>query len=249
MFCIPTRPTCVEMQNTACPDGGLACTSADYRRTVSEPLPRYSAFAGRSLSRLAGLSDGVFAVAMTLLVLDLKVPSAQDVHTDARLGQLLVALGPRVLTYLLSFLTLGIFWIGQQTQLDMHVERADRTLSWLHIAFLCAVTTMPFSTALLAEFIHLRLPVGVYWLNLLVLGLLLYLALGHAERAGLLADDADPRVLAAQRRRILGYQSAYAAAAALCLIDPYVSIVALVLLQLHSVLAPPRPRRARRRAA
>jgi Endosomal/lysosomal potassium channel TMEM175 len=80
---------------------------------VSTP-PRYSVFAGRSLGRLAGLSDGVFAVAMTLLVLDLKVPSAGGVESEGDLGHLLVALGPRVLTYLLSF-TLGIFWIGQQT--------------------------------------------------------------------------------------------------------------------------------------
>ena len=204
--------------------------------------PRYSSFAGQRLSRLAGLSDGVFAVAMTLLVLDLKVPSAEGVASEADLAHLLAALGPRVVTYLLSFLTLGIFWIGQQTQLNMHISRADRTLSWLHIAFLCAVTTMPFSTGLLAEFIDLRLPVVVYWLNLLLLGLLLYLALRHAQRAGLLTDDADPAVIAAQRRRILGYQAAYAVAAVLCLIGPFVSIVALFLLQLHSVIAPPRPR-------
>ena len=212
---------------------------------MSSP-PRYSTFAGRSRERLAGLSDGVFAVAMTLLVLDLKVPSAEGVHTEADLAHLLAALGPRVLTYLTSFLTLGIFWIGQQTQLNTHLQRADRTLSWLHIAFLCAVTTMPFSTALLAEFIHLRLPVGVYWLNLLLLGLLLYLALGHAERAGLLTADADPAVIAAQRRRIVGYQAAYAVAALLCVVDAYVSIAALVLLQLHSVVAPRRPRLPRR---
>ena len=172
--------------------------------------------------------------------------AADGGETEADLPHLLAALGPRVLTYLLSFLTLGIFWIGQQTQLNMHVERADRTLSWLHIAFLCAVSTMPFSTALLAEFIELRLPVGVYWLNLLLLGLLLHLGLRHAERAGLLSDDADPAVIDAQRRRILGYQAAYAVAAALCVIDTYVSIAALVLLQLHSVVAPPRPRWPRR---
>ena len=238
------------MQNTGCRDGGLAPTGAHYRRAVSSspstsPL-RYSAFAGRSLSRLAGLSDGVFAVAMTLLVLDLKVPAADGVRSDADLAHLLAAQGPRVLTYLLSFLTLGIFWMGQQTQLSMHIERADRTLSWLHIAFLCAVSTMPFSTSLLAEFVHLRLPVAVYWGNLFLLGLLLYLALRHAERGGLLSDDADPAVIAAQRRRILGYQAAYAVAAALCVTNAYVSIVALVVLQLHSVIAPRRPRWSRR---
>jgi len=100
---------------------------------------------------------------------------------------------------------------------------------------------MPFSTALLAEFSHFRLPVVVYWVNLLVLGLFLYLALSHAERAGLFTDDVDMATIAAQRRRIVGYQAAYAIAAALCLFDPFVSVVALVLLQLHSVIAPRLP--------
>jgi uncharacterized membrane protein len=206
---------------------------------------RYSEFAGRSLGRLAGLSDGVFAVAMTLLVLDLMVPSAEGVATEADLARLLAELAPRLLPYLTSFLTLGIFWIGQQTQLNTHLGRADRALSWLHLGFLCAVTTMPFSTALLAEFSHFRLPVVVYWVNLLVLGLFLYLALSHAERAGLFTDDVDMATIAAQRRRIVGYQAAYAIAAALCLFDPFVSVVALVLLQLHSVIAPRLPRLGR----
>jgi uncharacterized membrane protein len=211
------------------------------------PPRRYSEFAGRSLDRLAGLSDGVFAVAMTLLVLDLKVPAADGVASEADLAHLLGEQVPRLLPYFISFLTLGIFWIGQQTQLNTHLERADRALSWLHLGFLCAVTTMPFSTALLAEFPSFRLPVGVYWLNLLVLGVLLYLALTHAQRAGLLSADADPAVISAQFRRIIGYQAAYAVAALLCFIAPFVSIVALVILQLHSVIAPPRPRLPARR--
>jgi len=213
---------------------------------VSSPQ-RYSAFAGRSLDRLAGLSDGVFAVAMTLLVLDLKVPAADGVASEADLARLLGEQAPRLLPYLISFLTLGIFWIGQQTQLNTHLERADRVFSWLHLGFLCAVTTMPFSTALLAEFPGLRLPVGVYWVNLLMLGVLLYLALAHAERAGLLTGDADPAAISAQRKRIVGYQAAYAVAALLCFISPFTSIVALVLLQLHSVIAPRRPRLPARR--
>ena len=182
---------------------------------------------------------------MTLLVLDLKVPSAEGVATEDDPAHLLAELAPRLLPYLTSFLTLGIFWIGQQTQLNTHLARADRALSWLHLGFLCAVTTMPFSTALLAEFSHFRLPVVVYWVNLLVLGLFLYLALSHAERAGLFTDDVDMATIAAQRRRIVGYQAAYAIAAALCLFNPFVSVVALVLLQLHSVIAPRLPRLGR----
>jgi len=76
------------------------------------------------------LSDGIFAVAMTLLVLDLRVPATQVIHSDHDLWRALITLSPRLLTYLLSFLTLGIFWVGQQTQLN-HLVRSNRDLAWV----------------------------------------------------------------------------------------------------------------------
>jgi uncharacterized membrane protein len=134
---------------------------------------RYDQIAGQSVERLAALSDGIFAVAMTVLVLDLRVPAAEAVHTERDLWHALVALSPRLLVYLMSFLTLGIFWVGQQTQLN-YLARSDRNLSWIHIAFLFAVSLMPFSTTLLAQFIAYRLALLAYWVNLALLGLVLY---------------------------------------------------------------------------
>src|SRR5579871_884669 len=90
----------------------------------------YTQIAGQSLERLAALSDGVFGVAATLLVLDLQVPVLDIVHTAQPLwanGALqseqvllnaLLPLLPRLVTYFMSFLTLGIFWLGQQTQFN-----------------------------------------------------------------------------------------------------------------------------------
>ena len=76
----------------------------------------YNRIAGEALERLAALSDGVFALAMTLLVLDIQVPSIGSVHTESELWHALLALLPRFVMYAMSFLTLGIFWVGQQTQ-------------------------------------------------------------------------------------------------------------------------------------
>jgi len=95
----------------------------------------YNRLAGRNLDRLAALSDGVFAVAMTLLVLDIHVPAHDLIQDEAGLWQALIGLAPRLLTYLMSFVTLGIFWLGQQTQLN-YFARADRDLVWIHIGFL-----------------------------------------------------------------------------------------------------------------
>jgi hypothetical protein len=94
----------------------------------------YNRIAGGALERLAALSDGVFAFAMTLLVLDIRVPQTGSVHSERELLQALAALVPRFVMYAMSFLTLGIFWVGQQTQLNQ-LTRADRDLAWSTSAF------------------------------------------------------------------------------------------------------------------
>src|ERR1700743_1175207 len=103
----------------------------------------YNAIAGRNRERLAALSDGVFAFAMTVLVLDIRPPSLSDIHSEAALAQALWLLGPRLLSFVMSFMTLGIFWVGQQTQHDA-LDHTDRSYSWLHIGFLMAVCLLPF---------------------------------------------------------------------------------------------------------
>jgi len=157
----------------------------------------YNRIAGESVER----SDGVFAVAMTLLVLDLRLP-ATPVHSEHDLWRSLVALSPRILTYMMSFMTLGIFWVGQQTQLN-HLARSDRSLTWIHLAFLFAVSITPFSTMLLAEFLAYRLAVIVYWLNILLLGITLYFSWVCALGTGLVKDDMPPEVATAFRQRVL----------------------------------------------
>jgi uncharacterized membrane protein len=198
----------------------------------------YNAFAGQSRERLAALSDGVFAIAMTLLVLNLGVPLAgvKEV-TEAHLLSALVGLAPHLLTYFLSFLTLGIFWVGQQTQLNSFV-RTDRNLTWIHLAFLLAVTLTPFSTGLLANFITLRVALLIYWLNILLLGATLYAGWRYALRAGLVTPETRAAIGSAVERRIVVAQALYAAGAALCLINTYLSIAVIVLIQLNYVIAP-----------
>ena len=197
----------------------------------------YNRIAGQSVERLAALSDGVFAVAMTLLVLDLHAPAAETVHSEHDLWRALVALAPRLLIYLMSFLTLGIFWVGQQTQLN-HFVRADRTLAWIHLAFLFAVSLMPFSTALMAEFIAYRVALLVYWANILLLGVVLFASWRYGARAALLNPDAPPDIGAGVERRIVIAQALYAFGALLCAVNTYWSITFIMLVQLNYVIAP-----------
>ena len=125
----------------------------------------YNTLAGGEVGRIAALSDGLFAIAATILVLDFHTPEPADIHSEAELLHALAASAPRLLPWLLSLLTLGIFWLGQQTQLSQ-LERSNRDLTWLHFLFLAVVTVLPFSTRLLADFLEYRTAFLVYWVNI-----------------------------------------------------------------------------------
>ena len=188
----------------------------------------YNRIQGRNPERLAALSDGIFAVAVTLLVLDLHLPNIEQVHSERELLYALCALGPQWIAYLMSFLTLGIFWAGQQTQLN-HIGEGSRDLTWIHLGFLFAITLMPLSTRLLAEFITYRAALGVYWLNIFIPGVMLYWSWKYALRADLVKPETPSEVRASICKRVFIAQSLYAAGAALCVINTWVSIAAIVL--------------------
>jgi uncharacterized membrane protein len=197
----------------------------------------YNRVAGQSVERLAALSDGIFAVSMTLLVLDLRVPASEAIHSERDLWRALIMLLPRLIIFLMSVMTNGIFWVGQQTQLN-HFARADRNLAWIHIAFLCAIMLTPFSTSLLAEFIHYRIALLAYWFNILLLGSALYWSWSYAARHQLIAEDAPEDIHPAVIRRIVIAQTLYACGAALCFLNTYYSIAAIVLVQFNYAMAP-----------
>lgn len=211
----------------------------------------YNRIAGQSLERLAALSDGIFAVAMTLLVLDLHTPVAeasvrlstpmlwtsQGLAKEFALLTDLASLAPHLLPYVLSFLTLGIFWVGQQTQLN-HLEHSNRSLTWIHLAFLFCVTLMPFSTRLLVEFLEYRSALVAYWATIFLLGATLYASWGCATRGKLVKSDIPREVPAAICRRITIGQALYAFGALLCIFNTYWSIAFIVLAQLNYAIAP-----------
>jgi uncharacterized membrane protein len=193
--------------------------------------------AGQSVERLAALSDGIFAVSMTLRVLDLRVPASEAIHSERDLWHALIVLLPHLIIFLMSVMTNGIFWVGQQTQLN-HFARADRNLAWIHIAFLCAITLTPFTTSLLAEFINYRIALLVYWFNILLLGTALYCSWSYATRHKLITEDAPEDIHTAVVRRIVTAQTLYACGAALCFLNTYYSIAAIVLVQINYAIAP-----------
>lgn len=207
---------------------------------MTEP---YNRFSGQSLDRLTSLSDGVFAVAMTLLVLDLRVPVGLAASTTSEHGlwDALLKLGPSFAAYLLSFTMLGTFWLAQHTLLSIF-DRCDRTLTWIHLGFLFVVSLLPFSAALLAHYVHLRLAVGAYWLNILLLGVMLEWGARYGRKA-FLSDDAQAAArLTTFRQRILIAQTLYALAALICFVNTQASVIALAIVQLYFIVSPRLPR-------
>jgi uncharacterized membrane protein len=142
-------------------------------------------------ARVETFSDGVFAVAATLLVLGL--------HVTATAGHLATALGrewPHYATYVVSFLTIGIIWLNHHAQFG-RIERADRTLMVLNLVLLMFVTLIPFSTNLLAD--HLRVPsdqhvaAAVYAGSLLAMGISFFATYVWAIHAGLFSERITER--------------------------------------------------------
>ena len=197
----------------------------------------YNELAGSSLHRLSGISDGIFAVSMTLLVLALAVPTMAEVKSDSDLWQAILHLLPSLVTYFMSFLTLGIFWVGQQTQLSQ-IERSNRDYTWINLAFLLFVTLVPFSTSLLANFYLSRIALIEYWLNILVLGLLILAAAEYAARAKLFNPTSQGMIVRAVRRRVYIAQALYLFATLLCFFDTRLSIGLIVAIQLNYAIAP-----------
>ena len=133
---------------------------------------------GLAKGRTEMLSDGIFAVAMTLIVLDIKLPETHHVETMSDLVDRLRALEHSFAMYAISFFVLAIFWIAHHL-LFHFVHHVDRRLIWLNIAFLLLITFVPFSTNLLGVHGHLMLPVLIYGANFLALGSLLAVQLRY----------------------------------------------------------------------
>lgn len=124
------------------------------------------------LERLILFSDAVFAIAITLLVIEIKIPELpHDTVTDTSLLQSLAHLIPKFIGFLISFLLIGQYWIVHH-RLFGYVINFNERLIWLNIFFLLAVALMPFSTGFYSEYVlsHTITPVIFYTANIALLG-------------------------------------------------------------------------------
>ncbi|MBI5679487.1 MAG: DUF1211 domain-containing protein [Methanobacterium sp.] len=121
--------------------------------------------------RIETLVDGIFAIAMTLLVLNLSIPQLTGSVQDANLQVVLMHLTPKLFTYAMSFMLLAIFWRVNHGQF-YYIKRINTPLLWITVTWLLFVALVPFSTSLTGEYGHLQSAQIFFDLNLLAIGLL-----------------------------------------------------------------------------
>jgi uncharacterized membrane protein len=181
--------------------------------------------------RLQALADGIFAIAMTLLVFDLKAPvkllSAADLHHH------LVMMWPQFWTFGQSFLLLGTLWIASNRHIHF-IEHADQRYLWLNIVWLMFVVLLPFSTSLLARY-HCEVTGALFFhINLLLLGALFYLNWRYATRRDLVRSDVEKELIRKIGRRNMIFPLASLCAILLSFATPQWSSLAYVLVLLSA---------------
>ncbi|HEV2438504.1 MAG TPA: TMEM175 family protein [bacterium] len=187
-------------------------------------------------SRLEAFSDGVFAIAMTLLVLDLKVPPA--VPGAPPLWKALLHQWPAYLAFVTSFATVGIMWINHHLNFTL-IRRTDHTLLVLNGLLLLGVTFLPFPTALVAAYVGHgeRVSAAVYTGTFVVISVVWNVLWRYASgNTCLLAPDADPRLVRGITRAYNAGLMAYVVAFGLGLIRPLAGLLMCGLLAVYFAL-------------
>jgi uncharacterized membrane protein len=188
-----------------------------------------------SKSRLEAFSDGVFAVAITLLVLEISIPAGEN------LWHQLKEEWPSFASFFISFWVIGIIWVNHHGVID-HLKRANRTLLYLNLLVLMSVVLIPFSTALMAEHLksgadeHVAAAVyaGAFVLMAVTFGSMWEYITRHREKLGV--ELSDEEVRSRTRSFHLGIPF-YVVAVAVAFISPAVVLVIIGAMALYYMVS------------
>ena len=134
-----------------------------------------------SKSRLEALVDGIFAFAMTLLVLGITPPMPQDSVATAVLPSMIESLGPQVILFIIAFIVLALFWLGHHRQFH-YVHRIDPALLWINILILIAIVFVPFSTDVAGDYPSVTDAALLFHANMFICGFLFFIQWHHIRR-------------------------------------------------------------------
>jgi uncharacterized membrane protein len=198
-------------------------------------------------NRIEALSDGIFAIVMTLLILELHVPNLPLTASNVEVTRALLTLWPKFVSYLVAFVGLGVFWVSHHLMYHA-VRRADRALLWLNIVFFMFVSLLPFSTSVLNAFPRALIAPFLFGANLALVGWLLFFQWIYvASQPGMLASFVTSQYRATVKARMLAVPVAMTLTAVVCFWSAGIS-VAIYLFLLPLYMLPGRFERSATRA-
>jgi uncharacterized membrane protein len=186
-------------------------------------------------ARVEAFSDGIFAIAITLLVLNIRVPLPDLTGHGSTLLPALLRLWPAYLGYLISFFTIGIMWVNHHSMFVL-IRRTDRYFLLISVFFLMCIAVLPFPTAVLAEYLPepkgRRVAVALYSATFVLIAVAYNALWWYAVRGGRLLDEnADREAVRTISRRYMLGPIAYGISFALAFVDAWASLA------VHGVLA------------
>lgn len=197
---------------------------------------------GLQTDRLEALSDGVFAIAITLLVLDIAVPVSADDHLLGAVGRL----WPSYLAYGVSFSTIGASWLGHNA-ITEYLERADAVFVRLNLLLLLLIAFLPFPTRLFAAYIGKngpeRVAATIYGISLLLSSTLLWVLWRYAVHAGLVRPDAADKEVQLLTQRLTPGLGGYVILIVAGLFVPIIAVAGYLAIALFYVIPIRRPAR------
>lgn len=168
------------------------------------------------LTRLNALSDGVYAIALTLLAFDIRIP---DNTLAGELSTTLVALAPKLLIYLISFIAIGGAWGSHQRMLSQ-IKRGDGLLVWFNLLSLLFVTLLPASAALLGRFPSALIAIVLFAADVILIQLTALWLWRHASKYDLLNASLNPRVVRSIGRRLILSAVCFGLSVGLVVVNP-----------------------------
>lgn len=152
-------------------------------------------------NRIETLADGIFAIAMTLLVLGISVPTLPSSTDPQVFNAYIFSIIPEIFVYILSFILLAVFWLNHHV--FFVIKKSDITLLWINIFFLMSIAIVPFTTSLIGKYGQFHLSVLLFDLNMLIIGILFYSIFAYAERQDFLAESAKKKSASIQRSNLI----------------------------------------------
>jgi uncharacterized membrane protein len=198
--------------------------------------------------RVAMFSDGVFAVVVTLLVLEIHVPQVAGPNLSAALLHALLEQAPKFFSYALSFMIICIWWVAHHHLFDL-IRRTDRGLLWLNSLFLLCLSFVPFPTAMMGDYPHERIAVMFYGTVTTLAGLCFACMRYYVFYVGRLVDPAlDRALLRGAMRKSAMNPVLHSAAVLLALIDTRLALALYTVLPLSFVVPSALDRQQRARS-